>query len=353
MVNGAMRFDAKQLTPLYELEIGKPGSSFALEIAKKIGFSDSLLKRASTKVGHKRVALDQMLLELEAQKQNYEALTKETERQLKYHSQYAKDYSELKALLDLQTKQILTEAKVKAKQIVGQTNQKIEQTIREIKENQADKEITKSIRQGLQTFVAEELAITPEEIATIEDLEPTKTTKPEEKSKVKKPVSEPEKAPEGPISVGSYVKVEGSGVAAKVIAITGKDAEVSIGDLKSKVKLSRLTAITKRYFDELTGNETSFNYSTKGININERMAAFSFNLDLRGKRGSEALTELDQFLDSALLLGQQDLKILHGKGDGILRNLVRQHLKAYKQVASVTDEHADRGGDGITLVSLK
>lgn len=381
MFNGAMRFDAQALTPLYQLEMGKPGSSFALEIARKIGFMDPIIKRASSKVGQKRVALDQMLLELEASKQQYETLRAETDKQLKYHTQYAKDYNELKALLEQQKKQVLAEAKLQAKALVQNANQKIEQTIREIKESQANRDTTKTARQTLQAFVAEDLKVDEAEIVAVAkaqaDAEATKAAKKGTGSYLPKalitavetdqsgsktdiptkpkhqpaPPKDNESLP--PLGVGSYVRVADSGAFAQIIAINGKDVEIGIGDLKSKVKLSRLTVVSRRAYEDATGVDTSYNYASKGININDRMAAFSFNLDLRGKRGTEALTELDQFIDSALLLGQQELRILHGKGDGILRNLVRQHLKAYKQIKLLTDEHADRGGDGITLVSMQ
>lgn len=360
MINGAMRFDAEHLQPMYQLQIGKPGSSFALEIARKTGFPDAILRRASHRIGNKRVAVDQLLLELEAQKQQYETLKTEAEKQLRLHEKYAKDYAELKDLLESQSKAQLDQAKKQAKQLVADANKRIEQTIKEIRESQADRELTKLLRTDLQVFADTELVVdTPdretiivaEAIAEPQDQKSAKKTA-KSKSADQIKVDHVEDVPLATVEVGGFVRVQGSGAYAQVIAITGKDVEISIGALKSKVKLNRLEPVSRRLYFEATKQDDVQLPSSKGIDLNHRMANFSFNLDLRGKRGVEALSELDQFMDSALLLGQQELRIVHGKGDGILRKLVRQHLRAYKQIAGIADEHPDRGGDGVTVVAL-
>ena len=128
-----------------------------------------------------------------------------------------------------------------------------------------------------------------------------------------------------------------------------KDAEVAIGDLKTTVKLNRLEKISRKEFKQKTSSKSKI----VGVDMNDKMMNFSFNLDLRGKRGDEALMEVDKFMNDALMLGQDELRIVHGKGDGILRTLIRNHLRGYKQVAKTQDEHADRGGAGVTLVSMK
>jgi DNA mismatch repair protein MutS2 len=134
----------------------------------------------------------------------------------------------------------------------------------------------------------------------------------------------------------------------------GKDVEIRIGDLKSNVKLSRLEKVSKKAFKEATGEKGAGpRTGVGGIDINEKMMNFSFNLDIRGKRGEEAIIELDDFLSNALMLGFNELRIVHGKGDGILRQLVRNHLKSYKQVGKMQDEHPDRGGAGVTIVQMR
>ena len=151
--------------------------------------------------------------------------------------------------------------------------------------------------------------------------------------------------------MGSYVRIEGQTAIGEILALRGKDAEVRIGELKSNIKLNRLEKVSRKTYREAVGiRETP---RTQGVDLNEKMMNFSFNLDIRGYRGEESLGELDRFMDSALMLGYPELRIVHGKGDGILRSLVRNHLRSYKQVASMTDEHADRGGQGVTLVKMK
>ncbi len=136
------------------------------------------------------------------------------------------------------------------------------------------------------------------------------------------------------------------------MALRGKDAEIRIGDLKSNVKLNRLEKVSKKTFKAATDVRDDRPHS-QGIDMNEKMQNFSFNLDIRGKRGEEAIGEVDRFFDDALMLGYPELRIVHGKGDGILRTLVRNHLRGYKQVGKMEDEHADRGGAGVTIVKIK
>ena len=154
------------------------------------------------------------------------------------------------------------------------------------------------------------------------------------------------------ITVGSLVRIKGQEAVGEVIALRGKDVEVAMGSLKTTIKINRLEKITRKEFKQIIGNPEPIK-QLMGIDLNEKMMNFTFNLDLRGKRGEVALQEVDSFMDDAIILGYPELRIVHGKGDGILRNLIRNHLKGYKQVASLTDEHPDRGGAGVTIVKIK
>ena len=213
---------------------------------------------------------------------------------------------------------------------MADTNQRIENTIREIKEKKAEREVTKQVRQELEQFEVQELKI--------------------------QPIQEPEKEeflPEaGEIGIGSFVRIKGQPTVGEVLTIKGKDAEIRIGDLKSNIKLNRLEKVSKKAFKEATG-EKSINSKIGGIDINEKMMNFSFNLDIRGKRGEEAMIDLDDFMNNAIMLGYDELRIVHGKGDGILRQLVRNYLKTFKQVGKMTDENPDRGGAGVTVVQMR
>ncbi|HEY1056719.1 MAG TPA: Smr/MutS family protein, partial [Emticicia sp.] len=240
-------------------------------------------------------------------------------------------YNGLKSFLETEKKKILNDAKAQAKELLKETNRKIETTIKEIKEGKADKDLTKLIRQELQTFETQEL-------------------KPE-KVEEQKPVSEEWETEKGEIMIGSFVRIKGQATIGEVLSMKGKDAEIAIGELKTNVKLNRLEKMSRKEFREAV--KETIRPKMTGIDLNEKMMNFSFNLDLRGKRGEEALGEVDNLMNDAIMLGYPELRIIHGKGDGILRTLIRQHLRSYKQVAGMTDEHADRGGQGVTIVRMK
>ncbi|QHT67129.1 endonuclease MutS2 [Rhodocytophaga rosea] len=329
LTNGAMRFDVQHLEPLYQLEIGKPGSSFAFEIANKIGLPQQVIAKAKEKVGDKQVNFDKLLRELELEKKKFLVKNQEVTNKDKNLSQTLKEYTELKSHLDTEKKKLLNQAKEEAKRLVREANQKIEQTIREIKENKADKEETRQLRKELQSF---DESLKPEYI-------------------VAEPVEEIQVL-DGEIEVGDLVRIKGQTAVGEVLFVKGKDAEIRIGELKSNIKLNRLEKISRKEYRASVPENLNIP-RMQGIDINEKMANFSYQLDLRGKRGEEALTELDDFIDDALMLGTHEVRIVHGKGDGILRNLVRTQLRKYSQVNSFTDEHADRGGAGVTIVKMK
>ncbi|WP_439557573.1 endonuclease MutS2, partial [Dyadobacter sp.] len=332
LVNGAMRFDGEHLEPLYQLEIGRPGSSFAFEIASKIGLPESVVNRAKDKLGNQQVNFEKLLKELDIERKVFSEKNIEIGIKERKLAKQLADYTTLKERLENNEKKIVNEAKQKAKNLLTDANQLIENTIREIKENKAEKEKTKSVRNELETFGKKNLA-----------LEEVKETAPAEE------IYEPEG---GEIVPGSYVRILGQTAIGEVLAVKGKDAEIRIGDLKSNVKLNRLEKVSNKTYKAATG-EKKLKSAAKGVDLNERMLNFSFNLDMRGKRGEEALGLVDQFMDNAIMLGYDELRIVHGKGDGILRTLVRDHLRGYPQVKGMQDEHPDRGGAGVTIVKLK
>ena len=336
ITNGAMRYDAEHLEPMYELEIGKPGSSFAIEIAYKIGLPKAIIDKSKQKIGNQQVSFEKLLKELEIERKVFADKNIENATKQRKLDQLLEQYSSLKTYLDNEKKTILNTAKLQAKELVKNANQKIEATIKDIREQGADKLATKEIRLELQDF---------QDSLKVEKL--SVQSKPtEEKEIIEKDLIE---VIEGEITVGSLVRIKGQEALGEVIGMRGKDAEVAIGDLKTTVKLNRLEKISRKEFKLKTSSKTK----VVGVDMNDKMMNFSFNLDLRGKRGDEALMEVDKFMNDALMLGQDELRIIHGKGDGILRTLIRNHLRGYKQVAKTQDEHADRGGAGVTLVSLK
>ena len=341
ITNGAMRYDAEHLEPMYELEIGKPGSSFAIEIAYKIGLPKAIIDKSKQKIGNQQVSFEKLLKELEIERKVFADKNVENATKQRKLDQLLEQYTSLKTFLDNEKKTILNTAKLQAKELVKNANQKIEATIKDIREKGADKLATKEIRQELQDF---------QDGLKIEKLVADKIVSSEkndsEKEIIEKDVIE---VIEGEITIGSLVRIKGQEALGEVIGMRGKDAEVAIGELKTTVKLNRLEKISRKEFKQKSAPKSKF----VGVDMNDKMMNFSFNLDLRGKRGDEAIMEVDKFMNDALMLGQDELRIVHGKGDGILRTLIRNHLRGYKQVAKTQDEHADRGGAGVTLVSMR
>jgi DNA mismatch repair protein MutS2 len=326
LFNGAMRFDVEELTPMFELEMGKPGNSFAFEVAQKMGLPGYVIKNAKRKLGKNQINFEKLLKELDIEKKAFAEQNAALQKQIDELKQRTEQYASLKSFLESDKTRILNQAKEEAKRLVKDANKTIENTIRQIKESNAEKEVSRLAREQVKTFETQALKTEP--------IAPKVTL---------------QKA-EGPIEKGDYVRIKGQETLGQVVSINGKDAEIRLGELKSNVKLNRLEKVSKKEFK--TSQKEGVK-SMKGVDLNEKMSDFSFNLDVRGKRGEEALLEVDNLVDDAILLGYPQLRIVHGKGDGILRNLIRNHIKQYKQVGKMTDEHPDRGGAGVTLVEMK
>jgi DNA mismatch repair protein MutS2 len=321
IINAAMRFDDQNLVPLYVLDIGKPGSSFALEIARKTGLPQATLEEAERLVGKDLAGFEKLVRSLERERQELSEKIKKLERQESELKSSLAKYQTLSSELETRKKEIINKAKDEAAELLKETNREIEKTIRHIRENKAEKKETLKVRRGL------------------ESLTKKVGSKPQEK---KEKSNEPIKADDRVRIIGQ----EGSGV---VLTVKGKSATVQFGELKTLVKVDKLERVSM----SSAIRESAPKLRSAGINIHEKQASFNSILDVRGKRVDEVVPLLDQFMDTAILLGQGDLKIIHGKGEGVLRKVIRENLSRYKQVASISDEHADRGGDGITLVVLK
>ncbi len=335
LVNGAMRFDAEHLEPLYELEIGKPGSSFAFEIGRKIGLPKPVLDAARQKLDRHQVNFEKLSKELEIEKKVFQDRNAQNLQRQQELDKLTDQYQTLKSYLDTEKKRLLNEAKIQAKELLREANAKIENTIREIREQGAEKLATKEIRQQLTDFSAQKL--------TQEVIAPPKAAP--------APTNEVEVVG-GTITVGSLVRIKGQSTVGEVLDLKGKDAVIAIGDLRTTVKANRLEKVSRKEFKAATGDDKPRAKLT-GVDLNEKAINFSFNLDVRGKRGEEAMVAVDNFMDDAIMLGYPELRIVHGKGDGILRQLLRNHLRTYAQVAGMADEHPDRGGAGVTVVQMK
>lgn len=323
IVNAAMRFDTGKLAPLYQLDIGKPGSSFALEIAGSIGLNKPLIEKAKKLVGYSHVNFDKLVNQLEFEKRQYQEKLESISKKQEWLETEHKDYKDLKEDLENERKTILNAAKKEAEGLLSSANRRIEQTIKEIKEAKADKEKTRQARQELNQHRNKVSLST------------------EKKRSLQSPV-----APAPPI-VGDQVRIIGQESVGELIRIKGKKAEVMMGSIKSLVDVEN---IEKAVHAENKSYDR--NARVKGLNYDQRAADFKSNLDLRGNRASEAVSKLDSFIDDALLLGIGELRIIHGKGDGVLREVIRNYLRDYDYIKSIKDEHVDQGGAGVSVITL-
>ena len=325
IINGAMIFDLDKLKPLYELEIGRPGSSFSLEVAAQSGLPEKVIKDAQKGVGVNQVDIERLLGKLESEKRKLEEQNNQLSKKEKELTALKNEYQDLKQKLETSQKEIISKAKEEASGILAQTNKEIEKTIRHIKENKAEKKETKKIRESLTKYASQ---VAP---------------KRSDKKAIEKTIIE------GELHQGDQAITE-TGVVVEVVEVKGKKAKILMGELSSVMPLSKLKKISKRTAKQARSARP---YSTVSKSVNMKMADFSSSLDIRGKRAIDVLPVLQQFIDSAVMLGQSNIKVVHGKGNGILRQLVREELKQWTQVVAIENEHADMGGDGVTLITLK
>ncbi len=366
IINGAMTFDRIKMEPLYKLELGKPGSSFAFEIARKIGLSESLLDKAADKAGRAQFDFDEQLRALEEERK--QIMEKNTQFQVadEFLSELIEKYNKLIGDLDSSRKKILDKARADAENILAESNKLIEKTIREIKESDADKEKTRQIRQEFEekrTLIAEEIrekSVPLEEGKKVAEDKPVllKHVKPEPpKSFFQIPEDKPRKIivpkiKDGPIAPGDWVKMTGQHIPGKVESIKGREAVITFGSVTLRCKVNTLEKATAEEILQTTSPPPASKYGAIINDLNQRLTRFQPRIDLRGKRAEEALSELQQFIDEAILLEIFEVRILHGKGDGILRELVRKYLSAIKEVKSFRDEVLELGGHGITVVNF-
>jgi DNA mismatch repair protein MutS2 len=316
--NGSMQFDTKKLQPLFQLEIGKPGSSFALEIARKTGLPQATIEHAEQIIGKELTGLETLMKTVAEEKQLLQRSQREFSEKERKLTDERERYQKLNSELEAKKKEIIDRAKSEASTLLKETNREIEKTIRHIRENKAEKKETRKVRQGLV-----ELA-----------------------DKVQPPVVKTNLPPQL-LKEGDKVRLIGQEVTGTLVSIKGKQADVEFGSTRTTVKLNQLVR------SDLAEPTSVSKARSMGVDVMRKQSSFVSTLDLRGKRAEEVVAELDRFLDDAILLSQGELKILHGKGEGVLRKIVRERLKTLKQVASFADEHVERGGAGITVVVLK
>ena len=373
VANGAMLYDRHEMKALFQLAIGRPGSSFAIEIARKIGLPEEVIKEASDIVGSEYIQSDKYLQDIvrdkrywENKRQSIHQREKDMEKTI---SKYESDIEEI----EKSRKQILAKAKQQAEELLKESNKKIENAIREIRENQAEKEETKRIRQELDAFKQEMQEIDTKDnddkiarkIAQIQQRKERHAKRKAEKAQnqekaaaaLRNAQNKSQAESNKELKEGDTVRIKGLTTVGKIESISGDMATAIFGGMKTKMRLSRLEHATASTEKDKT-EERKENLASYGISketrktIDAHKSNFHQDLDVRGMRGDEALNAVQHFIDDAILVGMPRVRILHGKGNGILRQLIRQYVSSIPNVVHYADEHVQFGGAGITVVDF-
>ena len=386
LINGAMLYDAHRMLPLFKLHIGAPGSSFAFEIARKIGLPEQILKEAAGKVGQDHIDFDKHLRDILRDKRYWETRRNRIRQSGKHLEAELLEYKTELEKLRKERKAILNAARDEAKSILSEVNKRIENTIRTIKEAQADKIKTLEARKSLESFKAgieksetnnsnarkaEELRIDKK----IEQLKAREQRKADKKPETKdnpdnnaesnsgnktgnkagsfQSKNKPET--DAPLSAGDKVRLEGQEVPGEIITIQGKEASVAFGHFQMFVPVKRLKRISGNEYKRFMSSSGSTGSAPKTAPLYdpaERRLHFKPRIDVRGCTVEEAIRKTGELVDEAIMLGFDELRILHGKGNGILRQEIRMYLNATGLVSSLKDESEEFGGAGITVVGL-
>jgi DNA mismatch repair protein MutS2 len=351
IVNGAMAFDNHMMQPLFRLFIGKPGSSFAFEIARKIGLPEEILNEASGKAGIKNINFDRHLKDIARDKRYWEtkrmSIRQHEKRLEELIEEYDKEISGAKSL----RKEIISRAKEEAQSLLRESNRMIENTIRQIKESQAEKEKTKDARQQLEDFKSN-VAEDPLHSVSAGEKKMSELAHKAEKFKPKANKEKPAESASGekPFKVGDAVRMIDTMAAGEIVEIKDRTIIVETGSFRFQVAKDRIERISR---SELRKSlKTGQVYTEADPLISQRKLNFKPEIDIRGMRGEEAIMQVRDLIDNALMVQHRNLRILHGKGNGILRQLVRDYLSTMNIVKSFRDEHVDMGGSGITVVEM-
>lgn len=353
--NAAMMYDSAKMEPLFQLDIGKPGSSFAFEIARKIGLPESILQAATEKIGVDHINFDKHLRDIVRDKRYWETKRQKIRKVEKSLDDLAEKYETDLSQLDKQRKEILLKAREEADQILAESNKRIENTIREIRESQADKEKTKVIRAKLTGFRQEvEVTTTAQDELISQKIQKLKEKESQRNQKrdEKKPVAEKEKIAEPEEwKAGDKVLMTGNQNVGEILELNEKNVVVAFGHIRTSVSREKLKKITS---SEARKIHRTYNQTMPNINkgLSEKRLNFKSEIDVRGSRAEEAIQTIRSLIDDAIMLDFSELRILHGKGNGILKEMIRNYLKTEPAVKTFRDEHVQFGGSGITVVEI-
>ena len=357
VVNGAMLYDRHLMQALFQLQIGNPGSSFAVEIARKIGLPEDVIADASEIVGSEYINADKYLQDIVRDKRYWEGKRQTIRQREKHMEETIARYQAEMEELQKSRKEIIRQAKEEAERLLQESNARIENTIRTIKEAQAEKEKTRLVRQELADFRESIDNLTSKEqedkiARKMEKLKEKQNRKKEKKQNGTKEQPAVQQTPKAtPITEGCPVRIKGQSSVGEVLEINGKNAVVAFGSIKTTVKTERLER-SNAVPQKQESAKSSFVSNQTQDSMYEKKLNFKQDIDVRGMRGDEALQAVTYFVDDAILVGMSRVRILHGTGTGILRTLIRQYLQTIPGVRHFADEHIQLGGAGITVVDL-
>ena len=369
VVNGAMLYDRHLMQPLFQLQIGQPGSSFAVEIARKIGIPEEVISDASDIVGRDYINADKWLQDIVRDRRYWQQKRDTIHQREKQMEQTIAKYEEEMAELQRQRKDIIRRAKEEAEQLLSDSNARIERTIREIREAQAQKDETRRARQQLEDFRIksvesqegmqdEEIERKMEKIRRRQERKKRPTSDPSRKGGETSGFSSSNSAQLSPSLMGgvgggsSWVRIKGQTSVGRLLSVDGKNATVLFGQMRTTVKADRLVPAREPKREESPTGSTFLSRETQNL-MREKSLNFQQDIDVRGMRADEALQAVQYFIDDATQVGVSRVRILHGTGTGALRQVIRQYLRTVPSVVDARDEHVQFGGAGITVVDLQ
>ena len=375
VVNGAMLYDRNQMQALFQLSIGQPGSSFAIEIARKTGLPEEVIKDASDIVGSEYIQSDKYLQDIVRDKRYWEGKRQTIHQHEKSLEHKITRYEDELSEIERQRKEILRKAKEEAEELLRESNKKIENAIREIKEAQAEKERTRLVREELNAFkeeldtidtrandemIEKKIRQLQERKERREKRKKEKAEKSNQNTQSNQSTPSTQSSEKAPIAAGDTVRIKGLTSVGTVESIEGKMATVIFGGMKTKMRAERLEHAEKPKQQvskqeernaSIAGAYGNASKDTRDV-IDTRKLNFKQDIDVRGMRGDEAINAITYYIDDAILVGVSRVRILHGTGSGILRQLIRQYLATIPNVSHFRDEHVQFGGAGITVVDL-
>ena len=372
-MNGAMQFDVKNIAPLFKLEMGLPGNSFAFELARKMGLPEDIVKDAENRAGEEFVGIERNLRKIARNRKALEEKLqriRNTDKTLEsITGKYEKELQDIKKLRQA----ILEEARAEAEEIVRNANRKVESTIRAIKEAQAEKDETRKARSGLQDFVTalamkkeqdeqDREAYIEKKLRQVEERKQRQNMRrkgkmsEEERKKIQEQEEKERKIAEfrnGPLKVGEKVRIKSNGMVGEVAIVSDKAVTVIVGSIKSKMPLDKVERITSNEYKAAVKSEVKATAAPVRIDsISERKLNFKMELDVRGQRVNEAIENVMHYVDDAVMLDVPSVRIIHGKGTGALREEIQKYLRTVPGVLSAKDESIQLGGSGVTVVTF-